>query len=204
MTVPSNTFCILPWLHMYVNPDGSVLPCCVGEINEPLGNVRLNTIKEIWNDTPYKHMRKNMLEGKESVECTNCYKAEQYGVESFRQNKNRTLDWMISMDEINEMTNPDGSLNQFKMRYWDNRFSNVCNLACRMCSPEYSHTIAKEEDRTFQGSHIVKAQDSDDWDQIIKKYGPFDVVCMENGAYNEKWKPVHMMPFQSMQACIDL
>ncbi len=39
---------------------------------------------------------------------------------------------------------------------------------------------------------------------IGKKYGPFDVVCMENGAYNEKWKPVHMMPFQSMQACIDL
>ena len=39
---------------------------------------------------------------------------------------------------------------------------------------------------------------------IWKKYGPFDVVCMENGAYNEKWKPVHMMPFQSMQACIDL
>ncbi len=39
---------------------------------------------------------------------------------------------------------------------------------------------------------------------IGKKYGPFDVVCMENGAYNEKWKPVHMMPSQSMQACLDL
>ncbi len=39
---------------------------------------------------------------------------------------------------------------------------------------------------------------------IWKKYGPFDVVCMENGAYNEKWKPIHMMPDQSMQACIDL
>ena len=180
----NKTFCVLPWTHFFNDPTGKIMPCCSAEVRTDqstefpsYGNLRdFESHMDIINQDNFKQLRKNMLEGKESVECTNCYKAEQYGVESFRQNKNQTLDWMISMDEINEMTNPDGSLNQFKMRYWDNRFSNVCNLACRMCSPEYSHTIAKEEDRTFQDSYIVKAQDSDDWDQIIKKYGPFDEI----------------------------
>ena len=76
----SDTFCILPWLHMYVNPDGSVLPCCVGEWDKPLGNVRQHTIKEILNDKPYKQMRKNMLEGKRCVECQACYNIEDGGI----------------------------------------------------------------------------------------------------------------------------
>ena len=46
----NKSFCIYPWIHMYVNPDGSVLPCCVGEYDKHLGNVRENTIEEIWNN----------------------------------------------------------------------------------------------------------------------------------------------------------
>jgi hypothetical protein len=25
---PIDTFCVLPWMHLYVGPDGHVLPCC--------------------------------------------------------------------------------------------------------------------------------------------------------------------------------
>ena len=45
----SKTLCILPWIHMYANADGKVLPCCVGDYNSPLGNTRDNSIKDIWN-----------------------------------------------------------------------------------------------------------------------------------------------------------
>jgi len=86
------------------------------------------------------------------------------------------LDQMISMDEIKKITNPDGSLKDFRMKYWDIRFSNVCNLACRMCGPEYSHTLAKDLNVKFQpnNSHIIKAHGSSNFDEIMAKYGPLN------------------------------
>jgi L-ascorbate metabolism protein UlaG (beta-lactamase superfamily) len=39
---------------------------------------------------------------------------------------------------------------------------------------------------------------------IGKKCGPFDVTLLENGAYNEAWPYVHMMPEQTAQAHLDL
>jgi L-ascorbate metabolism protein UlaG (beta-lactamase superfamily) len=40
--------------------------------------------------------------------------------------------------------------------------------------------------------------------EIGEKYGPFDFAMMECGQYNEKWKAIHMMPEQTVQASIDL
>ncbi|QDF29603.1 MBL fold metallo-hydrolase [Halarcobacter anaerophilus] len=40
--------------------------------------------------------------------------------------------------------------------------------------------------------------------KIGEKYGPFDMTFIEAGAYNERWKEIHMMPKQSVQANIDL
>ena len=40
--------------------------------------------------------------------------------------------------------------------------------------------------------------------EIGNKFGPFDLVILENGQYNEYWKYIHMMPEQTVQAAIDL
>lgn len=40
--------------------------------------------------------------------------------------------------------------------------------------------------------------------EISSNYGPFDMVFLEVGAYNKKWKEIHMMPNQSIQAYFDL
>lgn len=40
--------------------------------------------------------------------------------------------------------------------------------------------------------------------QIGDKYGPFDLAILESGQYNEAWKPIHMMPEETVQASIDL
>lgn len=39
---------------------------------------------------------------------------------------------------------------------------------------------------------------------IGEKYGPFDLAFIENGQYNPKWKEVHMLPEESIQAFKDL
>lgn len=40
--------------------------------------------------------------------------------------------------------------------------------------------------------------------KIGEEYGPFDVAFIENGQYNIKWKEVHMLPEESVQAYFDL
>lgn len=40
--------------------------------------------------------------------------------------------------------------------------------------------------------------------KIAQKYGPFDMTFLEAGAYNERWKDIHMMPKQTVQAHLDL
>lgn len=179
--MPNKTFCILPWVHFFHDPTGRVMPCCSANCRQPgntkpdYGNMRdYDNHMDIINQEHFNELRLNMLEGKESTECQFCYDTEKHGGESFRQSKNSMLDQMISMDEIRDMTNQDGSLKDFKKRYWDVRFSNVCNLSCRMCGPDYSHTWAKEVNKKFNGRHIVKAHDSDNWTEIVNKYGPLD------------------------------
>lgn len=39
---------------------------------------------------------------------------------------------------------------------------------------------------------------------IGDQFGPFDLAFIENGQYNEKWKEVHVLPEESVQAAIDL
>lgn len=40
--------------------------------------------------------------------------------------------------------------------------------------------------------------------EIGERFGPFDLAILENGQYNENWPLIHMMPEQTVQACIDL
>ena len=42
------------------------------------------------------------------------------------------------------------------------------------------------------------------FEQIGKKYGPFDFAMLECGQYYKEWKPIHMTPEQTIQAAIDV
>jgi L-ascorbate metabolism protein UlaG (beta-lactamase superfamily) len=44
----------------------------------------------------------------------------------------------------------------------------------------------------------------DHFKALGEKYGPFDLVLLECGQYNQYWKYIHMMPEQTAQAAIDL
>jgi len=131
----SETFCMLPWVHMHAFPDGRVYPCCLADYWHPVGDLRQHTMKEVWNQDKYKTMRKNMLEDKPCVECTKCYEQEKHGAFSMRNDSNRNYGHLIK--EVND-THADGTHDEFKIRYWDVRFSNLCNFRCRSCGPIFS------------------------------------------------------------------
>jgi organic radical activating enzyme len=131
----SKTFCMLPWVHMHAYPDGRVYPCCLAEYWEPLGDLRKNKMIEVWNQDPYKTIRTNMLNDQSCKECTKCYEQEKNGFFSMRNDSNRNYGHLIN--EINQ-TEADGTHPEFKIRYWDVRFSNLCNFSCRSCGPIFS------------------------------------------------------------------
>ena len=148
-------------MHMYANPDGSVLPCCVADYSKHMGNVQQNTIEEIWNNQKYRDMRLKMLEGKKCDECSGCYAVEEAGNKSTRVAKNKEYKHLL---HLADNTNLDGSLDEMTLRHFDVRWSNICNFKCRSCSSTYSSTWAKEDND--QGAnkpiHIIAGGNNND------------------------------------------
>jgi radical SAM protein with 4Fe4S-binding SPASM domain len=152
----SETFCMLPWMHMHAFPDGRVYPCCLAEYFHPVGDLRKNTMREVWNQDKYKAMRVNMLADKPCIECTKCYEQERHGAFSMRNDANRNYGHMIK--EVNQ-TQADGTHDEFKIRYWDVRFSNLCNFRCRSCGPIFSSNWYSDHVKLYNRKPDVLGRD---------------------------------------------
>lgn len=131
----SKTFCILPWIHLHAFPDGRAYPCCLADYWHPVGDLRKNTMEEVWNQLPLREMRLNMLQDKTCKECTKCYEQEENGFFSMRNSFSRDFGHHINLVD---QTKDDGTFEDFKIRYYDIRFSNLCNFRCRTCGPVFS------------------------------------------------------------------
>jgi organic radical activating enzyme len=134
----SKVFCVLPWIHLHVTPAGRSAPCCISEscnFGHGMGDATKLNLNELMNSEGMKQLRLDMLNGVKNAECTKCYEHEEQGATSWRQGcKSKFTD---SIHEI-QNTNSDGSLDDFKLKYYDMRFSNICNFKCRTCTQEYS------------------------------------------------------------------
>lgn len=166
----SNNFCILPWLHLHAWPTGKVYPCCVATNSMPLGDLKEKTLAEIWNDDPMKQLRQNMLNDKPNLQCTRCYSDEKHGLFSMRNSSNKHFGHHIS--EV-QQTNSNGTLDTFKVRYWDIRFSNICNFKCRYCGPNFSSSWWEDKaalygkDSIGHEKFLHAGKDKEDmWDQM--------------------------------------
>lgn len=152
------------------------MACCSANTNSAdFGNIKdFTSAEEIANTNAMKQIRADMLAGKENPACSKCYKEEAIGLESFRYHKNSDIEHLnIDVDSLVDRTQPDGTLPDFKMQYWDSRFSNICNYKCRMCGPDYSHTWAEEMYRgTGRKDFVIHAHNRQDyWSDIIARYG---------------------------------
>lgn len=161
-----DTFCILPWIHLYIGPDSNVLPCCVADQQFPMGSINSQSATEILNSTKFTLLRQNMLNNKRSKECSRCYAQEDSGIYSARQSHNAR--WLHKKINFNK----DGTVEKFTPCYLDIRLSNICNLKCRMCSSYFSSSIAQEDIQLF-GNHssivqrLVPEQKIKAFDEIV-------------------------------------
>ena len=134
LLIKSDTFCILPWIHLHAYPDGRAYPCCLAKYENHVGSLKENTMEEIWRDKPMQELRNNMLNEIKSEVCTKCYEQEDNGFFSMRNSSNKNFGHHIKTLDSDE----------FKIRYYDIRFSNLCNLACRSCGDVFSSNWVKE------------------------------------------------------------
>lgn len=142
----NKTFCILPWVHTHLNTEGDVYPCCVSwtpERKSQMGWLKDNSLEEIFNSPKMRQLRLDMMNGVERPDiCSNCYDREDAGFASARQGNNRDFDDQI--EELVAQTREDGYIDP-KIKSWDIRFSNLCNLKCRSCGPMFSTSWAQEK-----------------------------------------------------------
>jgi len=168
----NKSFCMLPWIHLHAYPDGRAYPCCFAFDPYPVGDLNKQSLKEVWDGEKMREMRLRMLNGKKSRECIKCYDQEKSGFFSLRLSSNKHFGHNIGLVDA---TKSDGSVD-FVMKYWDIRFSNLCNMACRSCGTWFSSNWY-EDHKKLTGSPPPHAKimrvgrsTNDMWEQMLESF----------------------------------
>lgn len=155
----TDTFCVLPWIHLATHPIGVVTPCCISDMKDGASDSTKSNgermflghdkLPDIANSDKFKSVRKDMMEGKEPHICRNCYFYEKNKVGSKRSVYNHQFRHLIEQCFPN--TNSDGSLKKLDYRYIELRLGTVCNLKCVTCN-SYSSSKWNEDTPAFYGT----------------------------------------------------
>ena len=142
--LPSETFCVLPFMHVATNAAGSFRVCCNSNpntnqiINPKTGKpykIYKHSIEEVWNSPTYKEIRQQFMDGDKPEMCVRCFREEDAGIRSPRAGFNEK--WWKDDVQVAEEIPVD-------IRYVDLRLGNLCNLKCRMCNPWASSMWVKD------------------------------------------------------------
>jgi radical SAM protein with 4Fe4S-binding SPASM domain len=169
LLIDSDTFCMAPWMHLHAFPDGRAYPCCFGLDPYPVGNLNKDSMEEVFNQEPLRQMRRNMLVNKKSKQCAKCYDQEKNGFFSLRLSTNKHFGHNVGLVDS---TLADGTAD-FIIKYWDVRFSNLCNMACRSCGTWFSsnwyedHKKIHGKDPGHPKIMRVGRSQNDIWEQLL-------------------------------------
>jgi len=151
----------------------------------PVGNLRKDDIKTIWNDGKMRNMRRKMLQDLPCGECKKCYEQEKAGFFSMRNSANKHFGHHIN--EV-DLTATDGNHPEFKIRYWDIRFSNICNFRCRYCGPNFSSNWWEDKAALYgkesigHSKFLYAGKHKDDiWNQMVEHIPHLEQIYFAGG-----------------------
>lgn len=127
---------------------------------------------EVFNGKDMREMRLNMLSNKPSRQCGKCYDQEKSGFFSLRLSSNKHFGHNIGMIDN---TTEDGTAD-FVIKYWDIRFSNLCNFACRSCGTWFSSNWYEDHKkitgRPPEHAKIMRVGRTPDdiWEQMLSQF----------------------------------
>lgn len=193
----TNTFCVLPWIHLATRPNGDVRVCCTANASgagsddiKTAGlvtkdgvamNLRDHTIEQVWNSQHMRDTRLQMLQGEIPSSCTKCFEEESSGITSKRQWE--TVQWRerLDVDTIVSTTQSDGTL-PVDIPYFDLRLGNMCQLKCVMCSPHDSSSWIKDWKLQYPKYKTVELKQDQSWDRS------YDYTWYQKGSFLDTMK----------------
>lgn len=119
----SDTYCVIPFIHLESRADGFIAPCCLSQefYRKESGqffNLSRDTLTDVWESSAIQELRDSLLRGEKPSACNVCWQEESCGKQSKRQREN--LRW-----EKTEVPN---------FKFADLKLGNTCNLKCRTCT----------------------------------------------------------------------
>ena len=131
-----DTFCILPWIHLYTNTDGTVGPCCISDYTKFRDKAlsisgRRETdpsVLEALNSKAMKQLRVDMMNGIENPVCRICYHQEKLPAGSQRLEKNNSYHLNKDNKKQSLLKNTDkrtGKLKSLQIEYLDIRLERL-------------------------------------------------------------------------------
>ena len=179
--------CAIPWVSLNSTPNGVYRPCCspydFGDVSS-LGNIDDGvTYEDVVNHPTNMKIRKAMLEGKRDYLCTRCYLNEDAGNNSLRNNMNKILGGDEFFKKALDNTDENGKISNEHMylRYWDVRFSNICNFGCRMCSPGNSSFLQIENSKSAKSIYRFDKREVAWNDMIERRINECSIVYFAGG-----------------------
>lgn len=140
MSSNKSNFCVLPWVHLSADTDGTFSPCCLyqGSIERDDGKKHIAdgvTVGDVWNSNYMQNLRTQFLNNERPHECRYCWDLEDGGMKSKRIND-------LERFHVPEQAyTPD---TEQKPVYFDLKLGSICNLKCRICTYENSVKWAKD------------------------------------------------------------
>jgi len=158
----SKIFCNVPWFHLEIKQDGSFGLCCIQQEKNPddllidpdIHNIKNLSIQEWYHSQVMKNYRMRILGDQPLIECSGCYKDEEYGNDSYRilQNWRSVLFTRDAFDDsfqqsphykIFQKSQSQGEYNGLPVDLHIG-MGNECNLACKFCNPDTSTKVASK------------------------------------------------------------
>lgn len=174
MTNPES-FCVAPWAEVRINANGSMNFCHAADstmipINDNIGTV---TVEQYFGQSESVTQTRLNLENGGSIErCHHCYKDEQSGLISFRQRRNLQTAIFPGRDFLPSLAEAWPRISGWQQpRFYHISMSNLCNMACLMCHPEYSSLLTSMQQRA--GVLDIKTPVLRDWTQHDRVWDGF-------------------------------
>jgi hypothetical protein len=154
MNKVSPYFCVAPWTHTYVSPQGERRLCCASREEASFQKQYIDSgtdnasafnpisLKEHWNSEYMKDIRKRILAGEKISQCDIC-NDQILNIHTYKKYFTETL-FPQKIDEILNSTDATGYTTMQPVSY-DYRISNLCNFKCRMCGEQLSSSWETEK-----------------------------------------------------------
>ena len=173
-------FCSTPWYELHIYWDGSLGICCQEShklYNNNSYNIATTTIAEWFNSDPVKHFRQGVLGDRPVSACSRCYQEESVGGNSrrFKSNQKSVIFRQAFADSFEQSPGRkhfdlSGITNTHPIDIHVD-LGNYCNLACKMCNPRASSTIASQQVKW--GIKASRQYLGTDWTQNDKAWNSF-------------------------------